>query len=144
MSRQDNVRFAYFVLMLALSGIFILSSLACSTGKSEMMMPPMEEIEAYIRTADHLNEQQKKDLLGRKPFVGMTIDEANLSMRKESTDLVMSGTTLRAVYVGGSGVRYYLYFQGDPLRLAEWSYLSEDEIKLTDPDQLRPRPPGIR
>ena len=44
----------------------------------------------------------------------MTLEETNLSMYRESVDLVLSGRAFRAVYVGEAGVKYYLYFQGEP------------------------------
>jgi hypothetical protein len=104
-------------------------------------LPPSEKLDQYLQTADHLTEKQKKNMAARRPFIGMTIDEANLAMSQESTKLVLSGKAMQAVYVGESGVRYNIYFQGDPLRVADWSYFSEDQMELLDPDKLRPTPP---
>ena len=127
--------------------IALLSSLLGSGGcagtstRPDLNLPPSEELENYLRTADHLNEEQKEQMTRRRPFVGMTLEEANLAMRQESTKLILSGKAMQAVYVGGSGVRYQLYFQGDPPSVVNWTSVSDDQIELTDPNLLRPTPP---
>lgn len=130
--------------------IFLLPSLLLTHGgcvsspeRSKISLPPQERLNSYIQTADHLTDRQKKDLARRRPFVGMTLEEANLAMYQESTNTVLSGKAFRAVYIGDAGIRYYLEFQGDPPRVVNWSQFSRDEIELMDPDKLRPSPPGI-
>ena len=119
------------------------ASCAYSPEQSKISLPPQEQLDRYIKTADHLTDKQEKELARRRPFVGMTLDEANLAMHQESVDSVLSGQAFRAVYVGESGIKYYLYFQGDPPRVVNWSQFSRDEIELMDPDKLRPSPPGL-
>ena len=109
--------------------------------RPEVTLPPSEELNTYLQTADHLTEEQKKEMSLRRPFVGMTVDEANIGMRRESTGLIVSGTAVQAVYVGRSGVRYQLFFRGDPPRVVDWTSISDDQLQLTDPDLLRPTPP---
>ena len=135
----------YLFLAIAFSSLlFTYGGCASSPEQSRMTLPPQEQLDKYIQTADHLTNKQKKDLSRRRPFVGMTLEEANLSMYRESVDSVLSGRAFRAVYVGEAGVKYYLYFQGEPPRVAEWSQFSRGDIELMDPDKLRPSPPGIR
>ena len=132
----------YLLLALLLSSLLLAcGGCASSPEQAKTALPAKEELERYIRTADHLSEAQKKQMVRRRPFVGMTIDEANLAMQKASTDLVVPGAAFRAVYVGDAGVRYYLYFHGKPSRVVDWSYFSGEEIKLMDPEKLRPSPP---
>ncbi len=132
----------YLLLALVLSSLLLAcGGCASSPEEAKIALPAKEELERYIQTADHLSEAQKRQMARRRPFVGMTIDEANLAMHKESTDLVVPGAAFRAVYVGDAGVRYYLYFHGKPARVVDWSYFSGEEIKLMDPEKLRPSPP---
>jgi len=99
-------RAAQFVLTIVLSSfLFICGGFSCSTRQTDRGMAASAELESYLRTADHLTEKQKEQLERGRPFVGMTIEEANLAMKQESADLVVSGKTTRAVYIGGSGVR---------------------------------------
>lgn len=106
-------------------------------------MPPQEQIESYLQSAAHLNEEQQTALRRHRPFVGMTLEEADLAMVKESSEITLGGETLNAVYRGRKGTRYHLVFQGDPPVLVDWSYFSAADIELTDPDKLRPQPRGI-
>ena len=134
----------FLLLTIVLSSVLLInSSCASSPKQSKISLPPQERLDRYLRTADHLTDKQKKELARRRPFVGMTMDEANLAMHQESIGSGLSGKAFRAVYVGESGVKYYLYFQGDPLRVVNWSHFSRDEIELMDPDKLRPSPPGL-
>lgn len=94
--------------------LFTYGGCASSPEQSGIALPPQEQLDRYIQTADHLTDKQKKDLSRHRPFVGMTLEETNLSMYRESVDLVLSGRAFRAVYVGEAGVKYYLYFQGEP------------------------------
>ena len=141
-SFQALRKMAHFVLAMMLTG-FLFGNNGCATSPedSKRALPPRGDLERYLQTADHLDKEQKKQLARRQPFVGMTLEEANLAMRKESAELKVSGATMQAVYVGGSGTRYYLYFEGDPPRVVKWTSISDDEIKLTDPELLRPSPP---
>jgi len=134
---------AAFLLLIIVPTTLLLTYGGCasSPGQSKISLPSQERLNNYIQTADHLTEKQKKDLARRRPFVGMTLEEANLAMYRESTDAVLSGKAFRAVYVGDAGIRYYLDFQGDPPRVVNWSQFSRDEIELMDPDKLRPSPP---
>jgi hypothetical protein len=135
----------YLFLAIAFSSLlFTYGGCASSPQQSGITLPPQEQLDSYIQTADHLTDKQKKDLARRRPFVGMTLEEANLSMYRESVDSILSGRTFRAVYVGEAGVKYYLYFQGEPPRVAKWSQFSRGDIELMDPDKLRPSPPGLR
>jgi hypothetical protein len=132
----------HIVLLIALSSLLLGSGGCAGTGtRSEKDLPPSEALENYLQTADHLNEKHKEQMTLRRPFVGMTLEEANLAMRQESTKLILSGTAMQAVYVGGAGVRYQLYFQGEPPRVINWTSVTNDQIELTDPDLLRPTPP---
>lgn len=134
----------YLFLVIPFSSLlFTYSGCATSPEQSKITLPPQEQLDRYIQAADHLTDKQKKDLARRRPFVGMTLGEANLAMYRESIDAVLSGRAFQAVYVGEAGVKYYLYFQGEPPRVAKWSQFSRDDIKLLDPDILRPSPPGI-
>jgi len=139
---QAPRKIAHFVLAMTLSG-FLFGFNGCTTSpeESKRALPPRGDLERYLQTADHLDDEQKKQMESRQPFVGMTLDEANLAMSKESTELNVFGAAMQAVYVGGSGARYYLYFEGDPPRVVKWTAISDDEIKLTDPELLRPSPP---
>ena len=134
-----TVRLVFLIAWLAL----LLGSGGCTGAdtRSETSLPPSAELEKYLQTASHLNEKQKEQMALHRPFVGMTIDEANLAMRQESAKLILSGKAMQAVYVGGSGVRYQLYFQGDPPSVVNWTSVSDDQIELTDPNLLRPTPP---
>ena len=107
----------------------------------ELDLPPLAGAESKQLCYSVLTEEQKKEMSLRRPFVGMTVDEANIGMRRESTGLIVSGTAVQAVYVGRSGVRYQLFFRGDPPRVVDWTSISDDQLQLTDPDLLRPTPP---
>ena len=132
----------HLILIIALSSPLLGSGGCAGTDtRSEVSLPPSEELHNYLQTADHLNEKQKKEMSLHRPFVGMTINEANLAMRQESTKLILSGEAMQAVYVGRSGARYQLFFQGDPPRVVDWTSVSDDQLQLTDPDLLRPTPP---
>ena len=135
-------RTVYLFFLIAWLGL-LLGSGGCTgvNPRSETSLPPSAELEKYLQTASHLNEKQKEQMALHRPFVGMTIDEANLAMRQESAKLILSGKAMQAVYVGGSGVRYQLYFQGDPPSVVNWTSVSDDQIELTDPNLLRPTPP---
>jgi hypothetical protein len=135
-------RMAHFTLAVTLTGfLFGFNGCATSPEDSKRALPPRADLERYLETADNLNAEQKKQMASRRPFVGMTLEEANLAMRKEFAELKVSGATMQAVYVGGAGTRYYLYFEGEPPRVVKWTAISDDEIKLTDPELLRPSPP---
>jgi len=141
-SFQALRKIAHFVVAMLLTGfLFGFNGCATSPEDSKGALPPRADLERYLQTAGHLDAEQKKQMASRQPFVGMTLEEANLAMRKESTELKVSGATMQAVYVGGSGTRYYLYFEGEPPRVVKWTAISDDEIKLTDPELLRPSPP---
>ncbi len=130
------------IIAIALLGLLLGSGGCAGTDtRPEVTLPPSEELNVYLQTADHLNEKQKKEMSLRRPFVGMTIDEANLAMRQESTRLILSGEAMQAVYVGRAGVRYKLFFRGDPPKVVDWTSVSDDQLQLTDPDLLRPTPP---
>ena len=132
----------HFVLAIALSSLVLGSGGCAGTDKhSETNLPSSEPLQNYLQSANHLDEKQKEDMALRRPFVGMTMDEANLAMRRESTKLILSGKATQAVYVGGSGVRYQIYFQGEPPKVVNWTAVSDEQIELTDPDLLRPTPP---
>jgi len=135
-------RTMHIALLVALLS-FLLGSGGCAgtSARPDLNLPPSEELEDYLQTADHLNEKQKEQMTRRRPFVGMTLEEANLAMRQESTKLILSGQAMQAVYVGVSGARYLLYFQGEPPRVVNWTSVTDDQIELTDPDLLRPTPP---
>jgi hypothetical protein len=134
----------HLFLAIAFSSLLLTYGGCTSTPEqSRLTLPPQEQLDKYIQTADHLTDKQKKDLARRRPFVGMTLEEANLAMYRESVDPVLSRQAFRAVYVGEAGVKYYLYFQGEPPRVANWSQFSRDDIELIDPDKLRPSPPGL-
>ena len=140
-AETSGQKVTYLLLALLLSSLLLASGGCASSEQAKTALPAKEELERYIQRADHLSEAQKKQMARRRPFVGMTIDEANLAMHKESTDLVVPGAAFRVVYVGDAGVRYYLYFHGKPARVVDWSYFSGEEIKLMDPEKLRPSPP---
>ena len=76
-----------------------------------------------------------------QPFVGMTREEADLALTLLEESVELDKRVLRAVYVGGKGERYYVDFSGDPPKVAFWSSFEADDIKLTDPKDLRPEPP---
>ena len=134
-----------FLLLIILMPSLLVTYGGCASSPegSKISLPSQERLDNYIQTANHLTEEQKKKLARRRPFVGMTMEEANLAMYRESTDAVLSGKAFRAVYIGDAGIRYYLEFQGDPPRVVNWSQFSRDQIELMDPEKLRPSPPGI-
>ena len=74
----------------------------------------------YTQAADHLTESQKNAMINRQPFVGMTKEEADMAMYYEKSNVYGSGRTVQAIYTGGWGVKYYLYFEGSPPRVVEW------------------------
>ena len=136
-------RFTSLVLIIVLSSVLLTyGGCASFSEQSKIALPPKERLDRYLQTADHLTEKQKKDLARRRPFVGMTLEEANLAMNQESVDSALSGKAFRAVYVGDAGVKYWLQL-GTPPRVANWSQFSRDDIELMDPDKLRPSPPGL-
>lgn len=137
--------FTSLVLIIVLSSLLLTyGGCASVSEQSRIALPPKERLDRYLQTADHLTEKQKKDLARRRPFEGMTLEEANLAMTQESVDSALLGKSFRAVYVGEAGVQYYLYFQGEPPHVVKWSQFSRDDIELMDPDKLRPSPPGLR
>jgi hypothetical protein len=141
---QSHKKIAHFILTLMLLGSLIgFSACTVSREKSQTSLPPSGELERYLETADHLTEKQKTRMASHRPFVGMTLTEANLAMQQISTDMILADTAMRAVYAGASGIRYHLYFQGDPPKVVDWTTVADDQIKLTDPDLLRPSPPGF-
>jgi len=141
-SFQSLRKTAHFTLAATLIALLCgFNGCATPPEESERALPPRADLERYLQSADHLDDEQKKQMASRRPFIGMTLEEANLAMRKESAELHVSGAIMQAVYVGGSGTRYYLYFEGDPPRVVKWTAISDDEMKLTDPDLLRPSPP---
>jgi len=94
-SLQALRKIAHFALAVTLS-TFLLGFNGCATTpeKSKRALPPRGDLERYLQTADHLDAEQKKQMERRQPFVGMTLEEANLAMRKESSELNVSGATM--------------------------------------------------
>lgn len=80
-------------------------------------------------------------MLEGRPFEGMTLAEATLAMRLLEASLARDGATLRAIFLGGDGRLYHIDFQGDPERVVFFSLFAEDEIRLPEPEELRPQPP---
>ena len=86
-SLQAFSKIAHFVLAMLLTG-FLLGINGCVTSPedSKRALPPRGDLERYLQTADHLDGEQKKQMERRQPVVGLTLEEANLAMRKESAE----------------------------------------------------------
>ncbi len=114
--------------------------IACAAGP-HASSPVKVEIQRYLETVDHRDDRQKVAITSGRPFVGMTVEEADLAMNQERCDGTLDGNPIHAIYRGGDGARYYLYFEGELLRVVSWSSYPHDEIKLPDPREFRPIPP---
>lgn len=89
---------------------------------------------AYLESADHLDDAQRRALLEGRPFEGMTPEEADLALRFESADVLWYGDETEsavAFYQGRDG-RYALRFAGSPPRVVDWILYPEPELPPLD------------
>lgn len=108
--------------------------------RPEVSLPAEDALQRYVHVANHLTEEQKEALLGRRPFVGMTPEEARLTMRPLQIERAPSGEIQRGVYLGAERMRYHVDFGGKTPRVVFWSRYGEDAARL--PAQ-RDRQPDI-
>jgi hypothetical protein len=96
---------------------------------------------AYVESASHLDESQRRALLEGRPFEGMTAEEAELVLLPEGAEVLWLGEGMEsaiAFYRGRAG-RYALRFEGSPPRVVDWVLYPEEDPSA--PGALRPDPP---
>lgn len=120
----------------SLTGLLI----ACAA-EPRVPAPVKAKVQRYVEKAGHLDDNEMEAMLSGRPFVGMTVEEADLAMEREQCECRLDGRPMRATYRGGGGARYYLDFRGEPPRVVFWSLFRHDEIELPDPRERRPRTP---
>ena len=62
-----------------------------------------EALEHYLETADHLSEEQRQAIKESRPFVGMTEEEANLSMTAGEVQVRFDGKLLQGQFRDRAG-----------------------------------------
>ncbi len=92
----------------------------------------------YIESADHLTEIQKTALKNGEPFIGMTVEEADILLCLKTSYITLDNGLLYGVYNESSIGEYHVYFSGAPLRVTFWSVFEFKDIKLPDVEDLRP------
>ncbi|MCP4697838.1 MAG: hypothetical protein GY862_13445 [Gammaproteobacteria bacterium] len=99
-----------------------------------------KNIHAYLQTAEHLTKEQKTSMMKRRPFIGMTMEEAGLAMERGKSGVSTGGKTSPIVYTGGWGVQYSLFFGNSvPRRVENFWSISDKEVKeLIKPRDLHP------
>ncbi len=104
-----------------------------------------EALERYLTTADHLSEEQRQAIKEGRPFIGMTEEEANLSMTESKVQATRDGKLLRAQFRDRAGREFKLEFdRGSPNRVLWWSGFTDAEVRdLTRHRDVHPRPPLI-
>lgn len=66
-----------------------------------------KHIYKYLQKASHLNDEQKTAMMSYQPFLGMTIDEAMISMRQiRKPEITFNSKVLQAVFIGRWGTKY--------------------------------------
>jgi hypothetical protein len=102
-----------------------------------------ERIQHYIRTAEHLNEDQRQAMKQGKPFIGMTYDEARMAMTLVDWQGKFDGKILKARFKDSTSRLYVLFFDcGTPNRVKLWSAFTDEEVdELTKFRDVHPCPP---
>jgi hypothetical protein len=91
--------------------------LACSSPAAA----PEDPVLAYLRRASHLSESDRDALLARRPFVGMTLEEAELALVLEDRLATVDDRPILAVFGDGRGRRYTVRFGGSPPAVRSWT-----------------------
>jgi hypothetical protein len=105
----------------------------------------MQDVQHYLETATHLNEEQRNAMLDGRPFIGMTLGEAELAMTLLQRQVVLSGEILQGKFRSMNGLIYIIAFdRGTPNRVVKWtSFTSEDMEELSTFPDPHPCPPII-
>lgn len=98
-------------------------------------------IERYLDGAEHLTEAQRESFSRGRPFVGMTIEEANVAMVPGAGSATLNGQLVSGIFHDRRGRKYELDFGGTPAAVIAWRSEPGPEIELQDIDDLRPEPP---
>ena len=102
-----------------------------------------KDLEHYLETANHLSEKQRQAMKEGRPFIGMTHEEANLSMIAGERQDKLDGKLLRGQFRNRAGQKYMLAFDcGSPNRVESWSAFTDAEVReLGKFRDVRPCPP---
>jgi len=141
MTEKKSFRFMCILFAVALA--LFLSACVRFGSQADKSTSQGKQLYDYLKTADHLTEKQKQSMVHLRPFIGMTMEEANLTMHPDRSTAVQAKNILQMNYIGGGGINYTLFFDGgDPNRVMNFLFLSEKELEeLRKRGDLRPDTP---
>lgn len=104
-----------------------------------------EQIEQYLETTEHLNEDQRQAMRDGTPFTGMTYEEVTMVMTIVGKQADCDGKILKAEFENMASQRYLLFFDcGVPNRVKQWSAFTDVESEeFTRFRDVHPGPPYI-
>ncbi len=99
------------------------------TADERLNIVDQERIKQYLVTAKHLNEDQRQAMIRGIPFIGMTYQEATISLTLVDWLGKINGKTLKAQFRNGANQHYILFFDySAPNRLKMWSAFTSEEF----------------
>ena len=126
---MDFKREYYTNMGIKTSLIIILILTACASKLPSDTLLMSQKIFDYLQTASHLDEEQKQAMMNHQPFLGMTFEEASLSMRLVEITVEIFDIPLQAVFTGNN-INYVIYFDGGiPNRVLEWSSFTDKDVQ---------------
>lgn len=101
-----------------------------------------QDVERYLETADRLSAKHRQAMRDGRPFIGMTHEEASLSMMAGEWQATLDGRLLRGQFWDNAGQQYILVFDcRSPNRVESWSAFSDAEVReLSRFRDVHPRP----
>lgn len=99
----------------------------------------VQKINDYIQFVDHLSKAEKAAMKAKKPFIGMTKQEADLVLSLKEPFVLLDNEILYGVYSNSRRMNYHAYFTGSPPKLIFWSTFKKEDVKLIDWEDLRPK-----
>lgn len=108
----------------------LLAACSASVQKTNEVADTRESLDDYIDSVDHLSVDQQKAMRDGKPFVGMTLEEANKSMSYVKSRASLNGDVLEAEFQNQHGLTYVLFFDcGTPNRVSDWSMFKREDVE---------------
>jgi hypothetical protein len=128
--KQISIGLLVLLLELTVSG--------CATAPDAATVAKTQTLSHYLQQANHLDATQRTAMQQGRPFVGMRMEEADLSMQRVSGSEAPWGNLLRVLYYGG-GANYYTVLFSSQQIIHDYFFMTDPALERSFDARFWPR-----